>query len=214
MLTNFGKFLGHKLNGTCNSMNCYHKSLLELERYGRENFLQELREIGIIAGNKISSNNNFFLKVVKSEIDYPNLLAMANMSHYSDSYCIVNNLPEHDKNYLSPNTECSNKVSMSRFHKFICPKTDDPTYMNAIMFQSNTEIIKKLQAMETIAREFAGKHGVTNVGLYVHCFPLNSIQLLHIHILDLDHVGRGFEYNNHKNLKLCDVISVLLDMRA
>ena len=47
------------------------------------------------------------------------------------------------------------------------------------MFQLDTDhIIQKLEDMTTVAHEFANRHGRTNVELYGHVYPLNSIQLL------------------------------------
>ena len=40
----------------------------------------------------------------------------------------------------------------------------------------------------------------TSVGLYLHCYPLNSVQALHLHIVDLAAVGPSYKHLSHKNL--------------
>lgn len=38
-----------------------------------------------------------------------------------------------------------------------------------------------------------GRH--CDLGLFFHCYPLNSVQSLHMHMVDLNHKGRkSFEY--------------------
>ena len=48
----------------------------------------------------------------------------------------------------------------------------------------------------------------TSVGLYLHCYPFNSVQALHLHIVDLAAVGPTHAALAHKNLPI-DVLEVL-----
>ena len=159
MNTKFGQHLFKKFNNICNTKQLYQNYLEELNDYGIEKFTDELYMSNILTDTKISSDNNFFMKVVKKIIPYPNLLVTVGMDKYNDQYQIFDNLPCNNENYLSNDEQHLGKVSMSKFHKFICPKSDDPIFMNAIMFGSDKNkivaIIEKLTEMRLICHEYA-----------------------------------------------------------
>ena len=122
MNTKFGQHLFKKFNNICNTKQLYQNYLEELNDYGIEKFTDELYMSNILTDTKISSDNNFFMKVVKKIIPYPNLLVTVGMDKYNDQYQIFDNLPCNNENYLSNDEQHLGKVSMSKFHKFICPK--------------------------------------------------------------------------------------------
>ena len=86
--------------------------------------------------------------------------------------------------------------------------------MNAcafIIFGDLDESIELLNEMEFVAIEYAKKyHWSTNIGLYFHCAPFNSIQSLHLHVIDCDWCGPSYEAQQYKNLTLEAVRSVLV----
>jgi len=51
------------------------------------------------------------------------------------------------------------------------------------------------------------------IGLYFHSYPYNSVNSLHLHIVDLSTVGPTFEKLQFKNLSIDDVLEVLEDER-
>ena len=67
-----------------------------------------------------------------------------------------------------------------------------------------------LEAMREAALAYTRADGgwSTSVGLYLHCYPLNSVQL-HLHIVDLAAVGPTHEHLSHKNLPLDAALEVL-----
>jgi len=213
METKFGIILKNKFNGICNNKQMYNKYLNKLLKYNVNKFKKELHNVGILKENIINPETNFFMKIINGSTIYPNVLKENNLEQYDKSYQIFNNLAYSDNNYLSNHDSHLSKVSMSKFHKFICPKTSNPTYMNAIMFANNKSqihnTVSKLTEMKKVAILYASNQNITNVGLYVHVFPLNSIHLFHVHILDENNLGPTFYHLKYKNLKLDDVIETL-----
>ena len=45
-----------------------------------------------------------------------------------------------------------------------------------------------------------------HVGLYVHCYPHCSVNSLHLHIVDADHLGPSYATMTFKNLEIDIVI--------
>merc|ERR1712113_204430 len=70
--------------------------------------------------------------------------------------------------------------------------------------------IEEVQLMKTAALYYAGVKGWSdNVGLYFHVFGHNSVNSLHLHILDLEYVGPTFWRSEHKNCPIDAIIDAL-----
>ena len=52
---------------------------------------------------------------------------------------------------------------------------------------------------------------LADIGLYFHCYPLCSVNSLHLHIVDLSEVGPTYEALSHKNLRMDMVLKALED---
>jgi len=64
--------------------------------------------------------------------------------------------------------------------------------------------------MRDVARSYTVAAGwSSNLGLFFHCHPLNSVHALHLHLVDLDHTGPTFLHFKHKNLPLHEVMRVI-----
>lgn len=71
-----------------------------------------------------------------------------------------------------------------------------------------------LERMKTNAQMYAKAREWENYGLYFHCFPLNSVQSLHLHLVNLDTIGPHYATQRTKNLSLDDAISVVANHEA
>lgn len=123
-------------------------------------------------------------------------------------FAFFRNRPDNDARWDSMDSNWIGKASMSKFHRFIVPTTfHDWRWFNAVTLPPTaTDMLKRARE---VAMNYPASHGVTNVGLYLHCYPHNSINMLHIHIVDLDHVGPSFNTLAYKNLLLDDTITAL-----
>ena len=50
---------------------------------------------------------------------------------------------------------------------------------------------------------------LADIGLYFHCYPLCSVNSLHLHIVDLSETGPSYKYHSHKNLSMDMVLTAL-----
>ena len=73
------------------------------------------------------------------------------------------------------------------------------------------EAVEMLEAARAAAKDFARADvgWSRNLGLYFHCYPHNSVQAFHLHLVDLEAVGPSFEACAHKHLPLNAVLDVL-----
>jgi len=126
----------------------------------------------------------------------------------SQEFMICHNRPDNDAEW---NDETSKRGSMAG------PDENGPGHV----FMTTTNLhwskfniltindVSFLQRMKSNACVYAEARGWENYGLYFHCFPLNSVQSLHLHIVNLDTTGPHFETQRTKNLSLDDAISVI-----
>jgi hypothetical protein len=145
----------------------------------------------------------------------------------SQHFLVAKNLPEADRDWNDPEKAKQGKASMSQRHRFLIPR--DPWWSNfnvltiGLAARSRDELrnsitylkIMKETALAYVERERQlndgdSSHAWSNrVGLYFHCFPFNSVQYLHLHIVDLNHLGPAFYYLSYKNLNIDHVIAEL-----
>ena len=52
---------------------------------------------------------------------------------------------------------------------------------------------------------------LADIGLFFHCYPLCSVNSLHLHIVDLSETGPSYKYHSHKNLSMDMVLKALED---
>jgi len=72
--------------------------------------------------------------------------------------------------------------------------------------------IAKLKSMEQAAMQFTsatkGWSEREQIGLYFHVYGWNSVNALHLHIVDLADTGPTFQACEHKNLPLTEALKV------
>mmetsp|Transcript_22298 Transcript_22298/g.45558 ORF Transcript_22298/g.45558 Transcript_22298/m.45558 type:complete len:126 (-) Transcript_22298:25-402(-) len=104
---------------------------------------------------------------------------------------------------------------MSQRHRFLTVRDLDWHWFNVLSIGINggEELhcaIARLEDLLATARAFAKADGwSSNVGLFFHIFPHNSVQSLHLHIVDLDATGPTYEALTYKNMPAEDVLAVL-----
>lgn len=174
-----------------------------LRNRGLNVFLEEMENKGVFIDGKISTNKNYFANVV-----------LQRMNDEDDIF--VPNLKVNDDHWDSDDPAWIGKASMSKFHKFMLPKTLDWYTFNiltlGIVPGTEIEAVNLLNYMETQSLKYAyDMEGLLphEVGLYFHCYPTNSINTLHLHIVDLNNLGPTWQALNYKNLSLTDARTVI-----
>ena len=98
-------------------------------------------------------------------------------------------------------------------HVFLTTKNMDWHLFNCISMGVKQSDLEFLERMEEAAMMYANDRKWKRVGLYFHCFPMNSVQSLHLHIVNLDTVGVHFHRQRGKNLPIDAVITELKNSR-
>lgn len=224
----------------CNTVDHYLHFQDILEKYGINNFIDDMKHLGwITEDNKISDNDkpfNPFARMITGKLIPPYGMTLLENAgphkhcHVSSDiieettrYFIAKNKPEFDLHWNDFDDAWIGKASMSRFHQFLIPKSLDIKYFNALFFgfdlgrnirtlESIRNAINELIDMIDIATKYANYHSITNVGLFFHCYPFNSVHLLHMHILDMDHLGPTYHkllYNNMSAYSILESLQLL-----
>lgn len=172
---------------------------------------QEYIKQGYIDNNyRLTTNKNpfnFFAKIVNGDIQQLDL-KKENALLKNTKFMIVANKEENDKNYNDSNFK--DKASMSEYHKFLTIKDLNWQYFNVATFEATKDNINLLCKMKEEAINYTKRNfWSNNIGLYFHPYGFNSVNSLHLHIIDLNHIGPAFKYHNYKNLNIDYVISVL-----
>ena len=125
--------------------------------------------------------------------------------HIRSKYAILKNRPEFggigpdDPHWATAKTNPS--ASMSAYHQFVAVRDFSWSLFNALTFgedpeyQSRKAVLTMLQDLESIAINWATQHGIANVGCFFHVYPFNSVQSLHMHMVDLnpENLGAAWE---------------------
>mmetsp|Transcript_60971 Transcript_60971/g.145291 ORF Transcript_60971/g.145291 Transcript_60971/m.145291 type:complete len:772 (-) Transcript_60971:141-2456(-) len=141
---------------------------------------------------------------------------------WRDSFVVCCNRPENDVHWDSTDPEWVGRASMARRHRFLTTRKLHWQWFNPLCFglvphenggSSVEEALHFMEAMRTAALTYTSSIGgwSDDVGLYFHIFGHNSVNSLHLHIVDLLETGPSFEKLRYKNCPLDQVIKVLAE---
>ena len=135
-----------------------------------------------------------------------------------NKYIILRNKEEYggigpqDSNWLIAKE--NEDASMSAYHQFIGIKDTSWQYFNALTFgleisESYKSVLNMFNELEIIANLWAKKNNIPKeyLGCYFHIYPFNSVQSLHMHMIDLrkENLGKAYFKSCHKNMPLSEV---------
>jgi len=138
--------------------------------------------------------------------------------NWRNRWMICKNLPDNDANWKDP--AWAGTASMSIRHRFLTTKDLHWQWFNALVFGivpshmggvSLDEAIAMVREMKAAALTYCANVGgwSDNIGLYFHVFGHNSVNSLHLHVLDLEETGPSFDKLMYKNIPLKVVLKVL-----
>lgn len=131
------------------------------------------------------------------------------LGKYSENWIVCKNRAENDINWKLN----SDKVSMAGpdengpGHVFITTKNLHPKYFNIASIILNDEQ-KFLEDLLEVAKYYSEQRNWKNPGFYFHCYPNNSVNSLHLHVINLDKTGPSFELQNYKNLSIYEAFKM------
>lgn len=144
------------------------------------------------------------------------------LGDYKELFMICANKPENDLNW-DKSGEWLGVASMSKKHRFLLTKNMHWRWFNVLVFglvsftharpagiwelNSAQRMLTKMRDAAILYTKHAGWSG--NIGLYFHVYGHNSVNALHLHIVDLEVTGPTYEYLKYKNLSLDSVLEVI-----
>lgn len=169
---------------------------------------------------------NLFARIVVGKTRQPQMdLEQEWLGPWQDHYQICCNRTDYDDHWDSEDPEWVGRASMAKRHRFLTTKRLHWQWFNALSFGlvppedggvSLEESIAELQDMKAAALYYTSNAPgwSSNVGLFFHVFGHNSVNSLHLHVLDMDHVGPTFRKLNYKNCPLDAVLKILDEERV
>ena len=218
---------------TCNTFEDYKTLRNALEEHGVETFKQTetvmtvMGEKKLFSGDKLNINGwtnpvpatgrlpfTFFTVMNRANGEDQQLIP----EDLQDKYIILRNKPEFGGSPDTTDTEwetakTNDTASMSKHHQFVGVKAMDWDKFNALTFGYGQggaiKSLEMLNELEEIATAWATARGIppANLGCYFHIYPFNSVQSLHMHMVDTraDNKGAAWNVNKHKNMPLDEV---------
>lgn len=164
---------------------------------------------------------NVFARVVAGLVNQPGMEEEQQyLGNFQDEFMICSNRPENDDHWDSEDPEWVGKASMSRRHRFLTVKDLHWQWFNALAFGlvpesdngvSLKDAIEKVERMKAAALQYTSScpGWSKEVGLFCHVFGHNSVNSLHVHILDMAHRGPTYWKYEYKNCELDTILKVL-----
>jgi len=145
------------------------------------------------------------------------------LGKYNDEFVLARNLWEKDDDWNNEKPDKNALPSMGKRHRFLDITNQHWKWFNVVAFGLDPKDLPDGIRILKEAKEAAEKYRIAmgwgdSLLIVVHCFGHNSVQSLHIHIIDntnpQQELGESYYMQEHKNLPIDDVIKVLQDELA
>jgi hypothetical protein len=196
-----------------NCVDDYHKCRLTMNEIGIDTLYNHLVIKEYVENGKLVPHKgpmNIFAKYGNDLI--PNLVPQNSLLNHQNEFVIVHN---RQSEYDAWNDSKSSGGAMAGpddggpGHVFMTTKNMDWHLFNVLTLGMKQTDLEFLERMKEAATMYAKSRGWKRTGMYFHCFPLNSVHSLHLHIVNLDRVGVHHHRQYMKNLPLDAVITEL-----
>lgn len=202
------------------------RRMLTEELGGMATLKEELNRSGFIdpvTGNLTTGTRpfNVFARIGGGVMTQPGMdKEQEYLQEFKDHFIICSNLPANDEHWDSDDKEWVGKASMSKRHRFLTCKDLHWQWFNVLGFGLLPESkggaglgrsIALVEVMKAAALRYTSvcPGWSDRVGLFFHVFGHNSVNSLHLHILDMAELGPTFWHYEYKNCPLDVVLKVL-----
>ena len=183
----------------------------------------ELQTAGFVEDGRLTTGTkpfNIFARVGAGVMTQPNMEEenAALGATAGSQFVVACNRPENDEHWANADPEWVGKASMAERHRFLTTKDMAWQMFNVLSYgldgdaASLAAAVETLEALQAAAHTFATatpSWSTASLGLYFHCYPHNSVNSLHLHMVDLSATGPTFDALSYKNLPLDAVLTVL-----
>lgn len=149
---------------------------------------------------------NVFASIVTGHT--PNTVDQSLLGKHVDRFMVCHNRPINDEKWDDPTfigASMAGPDANGPGHVFITTKYlhFDTFNILPIVMKKNTQFLNDLLLA---ALEYTHNRGWRNPGFYFHCWPHNSVQSLHLHVVNMDRLGPSFYAQKDKNLSMYDAL--------
>lgn len=151
---------------------------------------------------------NVFASIVSGNT--PNNVDQSLLGSHIKDFMVCHNRPINDEKWNDPTFLAASMAGPDASgpgHVFITTKHLHFDTFNILPIVMNKNI-QFLNNLLLAALEYTKNRGWKNPGFYFHCYPYNSVQSLHLHVVNKDNLGPSFYRQKHKNLSMYDVLSM------
>ena len=152
---------------------------------------------------------NVFARIANG--DTVNTVNQDTLGIYSDRFVVCHNLPNNDLNWDNPDFPTASMAGPDEYgpgHVFITTKDLSYSKFNILPIIIDNDV-KFLCEMLCAAIKYTSNRGWDNPGFYFHCYPHNSVQSLHLHVINKDTLGPSFAKQMGRNLNIYDILSAM-----
>ena len=142
--------------------------------------------------------------------DTPNKVDQSLLGAHASKFVLCHNRPINDEKWNDPTFDGGSMAGPDENgpgHVFITTKNLHVDYFNILPIVLKKDI-RFLNDLLLTALEYAKNRGWKNPGFYFHCWPLNSVQSLHLHVINKDRLGHMFYKKQCANLSMYDVLNL------
>jgi hypothetical protein len=206
------------ITSQCNTLGDFARLRTELRAYGVDKLKEDMTQAGwfVQEGEPVVLSTadkpmNPFSRLVVGKLPAPdgNLLQQHGLLEADKQFLIAQNRPELDAAWASTDPSMIGRASMSKHHQFLLLRSLRWDWFNAATWGIGGEAdeiqaaIQLVDQMTQTAHAYTQKAGWSNqLGLFVHCYPFNSVNAFHLHMVDLACTGPTYEALHFKNLPL------------
>jgi hypothetical protein len=199
---------------TVNDKKSFNKVRCLANVLGLDSIHDELYKLGYIRNGNLCTDSgpfNVFAKYASGSLKNPVRQDM--LYNHQNEFMICHNRQADYDNWNNPSQPGAMAGSDKNGpgHVFLTTKDLSWHKFNVLTLGYADDDLEFLLRMKEAANIYSTHRGWDNVGYYFHCYPHNTVQSLHLHIVNLNTVGPHFRNMSYKNLSLEDVISELSD---
>ena len=204
------EYIARSKNMRINTVGDYHDARIIMNTIGLDKLYHHLASEGYVEDGLLTPYKgpmNVFAKYAFDLI--PNPVPQHALLNHQNEFVIVHNRKSEDDNWNNVDAKGGSMAGPDDNgpgHVFMTTTNLDWHLFNVLSFGMKQTDLELLERMKEAATMYATSRGWRRVGFYFHCFPLNSVQSLHLHIVNLDKVGVHFYRQQKKNLPLDAVI--------
>lgn len=140
----------------------------------------------------------------------PNPVDQTLLEHHQDKFMICHNRKENDDGWNNPEHKPGSMAGPDKNgpgHVFITTKDLSWRKFNILPIVTDKDF-DFLERLKSAALTYAKNRNWTNPAFFVHCFPDNSVQSFHLHVINMDTVGVHYEKHAKRNIHLQDILDL------